>query len=151
MSQLIIIGLCVAVLGMFGREQDRLSVADARAVISEIQAARRIILEDTTSVNYCGVPELFDQFGTLMFGENQKAVRFRSLAECPKVNPGLTRRAHREVEIYSIHVSSDTLTALGKTRKGDASDAQLDEVYLLVRFNKNFLLREYRVLAISMH
>lgn len=148
MSQLSLIAICAAVLSTIPAPQQRFSPVDAASVIEEVWRARRLILEDATPVNFCGIPELFDETGSLMFDQTQKSARFRSKNECAKLNASVAHLDYRRVEVTSMRNVGDSLQVIGITRKGDT---QIFEVYLLARLNKSFVLREYRVIGIGQY
>ena len=128
------------------RAQQRFSPGDAASVIAAVGAARGLILEDATPVNYCGVPELFDEAGRLMFDQSQHSARFRSMTECSARTEGLAHLDARRVEVASIRNFGDSLQVIGVTRKGNT---HIHEMYLLVRLRNNIVFREYRVFAIA--
>ncbi len=148
MSQISWGAVWVAVLSTISLPQQRFSPADAASVIEEVWGARALILEDTTPVNFCGVPELFDEAGGLMFDQTQKSARFRSKSECAKVDERLAHLDHRRVLVTSIQNFGDSVRVLGRTHKGDT---QIYEVYLVVRLNKSLVFREYRVIGIGQY
>lgn len=148
MVRIALAAIFVAVLSTISAPQQRFSPADAANVIEGVWRARRLILEDATPVNYCGVSELFDEAGSLMFDQTQKSARFRSKLECAKVDERLAHLDYRRVVATSIQNFGDSVRVIGRTHKGDT---QIYEVYLLVRLNTSFVFREYRVIGIGQY
>lgn len=141
------IRLLFAIVTLAAAQQQPASLtpADAAVVMDGVWQARRMVLEDTTAINYCDVSTFFDSNGQIMPAQEKRGIRYRTRRECSE------RRAEgesRRVVIEGHGVRGDTITLFGRTYR---PDAQIVEAYRFIRIAGRPVFREYRTIAIVQH
>jgi hypothetical protein len=100
----------------------------SQEIVRAVSFARAAFLRDSTPIDFCGLPQLFDRRGELLADARQLPPRYRRLEEChqsiqdPTVFP--------RVVVHSVRMTADTLVVSGFTDRGWIT---LVEEYLLHR------------------
>jgi hypothetical protein len=96
--------------------QTPLTLGERQHVVSTIVSYRQI-LEDSTWINFCAVPEFWDSTGVFIETRHRNFVRFKSRAECPAPASGRQTADFQNVSILSMRVFGDTLVEVRGTSK----------------------------------